>query len=77
MTATEICSAARQISPRIQLRDVRLLLKQLQDKGLLGILNARKANGSVHELTPWGREAVQAAFGIAVDPSQPNIDCRK
>lgn len=77
MTATEICWAARQLSPRIQLRDVWYLLKQLQERGLVRALNPRAANGRLQELTVRGREVVQATFEIQIDPSPPGIDWRK
>lgn len=77
MTATEICSAARQITPRIQLRDVWFLLRQFQERGLVTSPNPRVTNGRLHELTLRGVDAVREAFGMIVAPPPSLVDWRK
>jgi hypothetical protein len=77
MTATEICTAARSFSPRIQLRDVWFLMQQLQERGLAVCLNPRLITGRLYVLTNKGRNAVRKAFENAVDEAPENVDWRK
>ena len=77
MTGTEICTSARAISPRIQLRDVRFLLHQMQERDLVYCINPRLVTGRLHALTARGREGVHAAFGKPVSVPPSNIDWRK
>jgi len=39
MTASEICAAAREFAPRLQLRDVWFLMRQMAERGLARPLN--------------------------------------
>jgi DNA-binding MarR family transcriptional regulator len=77
MTAKEICIAARRQSPRLQLRDVWHLLRELQARGLVICHNPRLVTGRLYELTPRGRMAVLALSGLNVSPSRDDIDWRK
>jgi Fe2+ or Zn2+ uptake regulation protein len=77
MTATEICSAARTMNPRIQLRDVWHLLRQMQDRELVDCINPRLVTGRLFVLTMRGRYDVHAAFGTVVPTPPSNIDWRK
>ena len=76
MTAVEICDAARQWAPRLQLRDVWFLMRQMADKGLALPLNERSNNGRLYALTDAGRRAVAAAFDISISPRSPSINWR-
>jgi len=76
MTAVEICDAARQWAPRLQLRDVWFLMRQMADKGLALPLNERSNNGRLYALTDAGRRAVAAAFDIPIFPLSPAINWR-
>jgi len=64
MTASEICRAARQTNPHVQLRDIWLIMRQLEEKKLVVCLNPRQTNGKLYSLTDHGREVVAAGFGI-------------
>ena len=74
MTALEICDAARQWAPRLQLRDVWFLMRQMIDKNLALALNERSNNGRLYALTDAGRRAVKAAFGVSIPPLSESID---
>ena len=73
MTGSEICRAARAFSPKIQLRDVWFLTRQLWRRGFVSILNARLTNGRLYCLTERGREAVRTAFGVTYAPAPKRI----
>jgi len=72
MTAGEIWQAARQLNPKIQLRDVRPLLRPFIEKGLIYCLVHEKVKGSLFFWTEYGKEIVSLA-GIYV-PAAPDID---
>ena len=74
MTAVEICDAARQWAPRLQLRDVWFLMRQMADKGLALPLNERSNCGRLYALTDAGRLAVVRAFAISIEPSPSGVD---
>jgi hypothetical protein len=76
MTAVEICDAARQWAPRLQLRDVWFLMRQMADKGLALPLNERSNCGRLYALTDAGRRAVRMAFNVAIPPLSESIDWR-
>lgn len=76
MTAVEICDAAQQWAPRLQLRDVWFLMRQMADKGLALPLNERSNNGRLYALTDAGRRAVAAAFDVPVTPLPSSINWR-
>jgi hypothetical protein len=77
MTGTEICTTARAINPRIQLRDVWHLLQEMQARELVICRNPRLVTGRLYELTGHGKEAVTLAFGAVLPPVSGQIDWRK
>ncbi len=77
MTGTEICAIARTFNPRIQLRDVWHLLRQMQDREMVYCLNPRLVTGRLYALTERGRDEVHAAFGVVIAVPPANIDWRK
>ena len=58
MTSSEIWRAAQKIAPRIQLRDVWFLLRQMQQRGLVTCYNPRELNGKVYY---WQKPEVSAS----------------
>jgi len=70
MTASEICAAARERAPRLQLRDVWFLMRQMGARGLAVPLNARSNSGRLYALTDKGRKAVAQAFNVPI-PALP------
>lgn len=72
-----MCAAARALSPRIQLRDVWHLLREMQQRELVFCLTPRLVTGRLYWLGAKGRAAVQGAFGISVNEPPSNIDWRK
>jgi DNA-binding PadR family transcriptional regulator len=76
MTASEICAAARQRAPRLQLRDVWLLMRQMGERGLAMPLNERSNNGRLYALTDQGREAVTLAFHVSISALAATVDWR-
>lgn len=72
MPASELCHEARRINPRLQLRDLWLLLPQLKERGLVVCLTPRQANGKLYALTPTGRRLVQHTFALA-HPALPHL----
>lgn len=77
MTPAEICSAARLINPRIQLRDIWFIARGLRDRGLLRCLNPTHTTGKLYALTDRGREAVERAFGLKFDPVPSGVNWNK
>src|SRR3989442_8248237 len=77
MTSSEICAAARRINPRVQLRDVWFIIRQLMQRKFVHCLNPRRTNGQLFYLTDQGRDAVAAAFGRRCDPLPQNVNWRK
>jgi len=77
MTTTEICAAARASAPRIQLRDVWFVLRQMQQRNLARCLNPRHVTGKLYVLTLRGRRVVQEAFGLEVPAEAKGLDWRK
>ncbi len=71
MTTSEICTAAREFTPRIQLRDVWYLLQQMRERDLVRCLNPHHVTGKLYELTLRGRRALPGAFDVA-----PTINAR-
>jgi len=77
MTGMEICTVARTINPRIQLRDVWHLLRQMQDREMVYCINPRLVTGRLFAMTERGRDEVHAAFGIIVGIPPAGLDWRK
>jgi Fe2+ or Zn2+ uptake regulation protein len=77
MTTTEICKATRSLSPRIQLRDIWLVLKEMRERGSVICLNPRHVTGKLYALTKRGRRVVKQTFGIEVPQIPQHIDWRK
>src|SRR5688500_815472 len=77
MTESQICSKARALAPRIQLRDVWFLVRQCSAQGLTYCLNPGQVTGKLYFLTDLGRAVVEAAFGQKVDPCPPGIDWKR
>ena len=77
MTPAEICAAARNINPRIQLRDVWLLMQQFVEHGLVICLGPDNGNGRLYSLSERGRAAVLSAFGIASKAPSKAVVWRK
>ena len=47
MTTSQILESAKSLAPRIQLRDLWLILKQMQERGLVACLNPDMGNGKL------------------------------
>jgi DNA-binding PadR family transcriptional regulator len=77
MTGTEICAIARTCNPRIQLRDVWHLLRQMQEREMVYCINPRLVTGRLYALTERGRDEVHAAFGVVIAVPPENVDWRK
>ncbi|MGC8989023.1 MAG: hypothetical protein ACP5MD_02775 [Verrucomicrobiia bacterium] len=77
MTPAQICSAARLINPRIQLRDIWFIARGLRDRGLLRCLNPTHTTGKLYGLTDRGREAVERVFGLKFDPVSSGVNWNK
>ena len=76
MTASEICAAAKELTPRLQLRDVWFLMRQMGERGLAVPLNERSNNGRLYALTEKGRKAVALAFNISIPEQARTVDWR-
>ena len=77
MTSKEICATARVLTPRLQLRDVWHLLKEMHARGLVICHSPRLVTGRLYELTPRGRAAVAVGFGVRISVPHVDIDWRK
>jgi hypothetical protein len=74
MTGTEICTAAREFAPLLQLRDVWFLMKQLQNRGLATCLNPEAVTGKLFCLTDRGGAVLLHGFGQEVRPVPDEVD---
>lgn len=77
MTSTEICLAARTLSPSIRLRDVWLILKDMKERNLVVCLNSRPVTAKRYTLTLRGRWTVRQAFKLEVSRPPRDVDWRK
>ena len=76
MTASEICAAARELAPCLQLRDVWFLMRQMGARGLAVPLNERSNSGRLYALTDKGRKAVAVAFNLSIPALPRTVDWR-
>jgi hypothetical protein len=76
MTASELCAAARELAPRLQLRDVWFLMRQMAERGLAAPLNERSNSGRLYALTDKGRRAVAVAFNVFIPAMPATVDWR-
>lgn len=76
LTASQLWQLARTHAPKLQLRDVWFLLRQMQAQGLVQCLNPSLLNGKVFYWTETGRECVAAALGQPVDMLPSNLNWR-
>jgi DNA-binding PadR family transcriptional regulator len=77
MPASELHREARRNNPRIQLRDLWLILPQLIERRLVVCLNHRQANGRLYALTPLGRKLVEHTFGLRHSAPADGVDWRR
>lgn len=77
MTAKEIMTAARQVNPRLQLRDLWFLLPQLIRRNVVQCLTPDELNSKLYCLTDFGRFAAEMGFGIVVEGTVEGIDWHK
>src|SRR6266516_67365 len=77
MIASQIWQAAREFNPRIQLRDVWFIMRQLEGRKLVVCLNPRRTNGRLFYLTDEGRQLAAAAFGVKRDPLPESVNWQK
>jgi len=81
MVASQIWQAAREFNPRIQLRDVWFIMRQLEGRKLVVCLNPRRTRrtntGRLFYLTEEGRQLAAAAFGVKRDPLPESVNWQK
>jgi len=77
MIGSEICAAARRLTPRIQLRDVTFHLKQMRQRRLVYCLNPRQVTGKLYFFTDAGRRLMRSAFGLRIVPEDLAVDYSK
>jgi len=68
LTVAQIWQLARELTPKIQLRDASRILRQLAQRGLLQCLNPSLPTGRVYYWTEAGRVSAMTALNISVDP---------
>jgi len=77
MTASQIRQAAHVFAPRLQLRDVWLIMGELQQRNLAYCLNPEHATGKLFFFTSRGRDLVALAFALPISlPGEP-VDWRR
>lgn len=74
MIPSEICAAAKQHAPRIQLRDVWLVLKQMESKSLVSCLTPDVVTGKLFYWTNLGRQIAGKMFSVAFSELLTDID---
>jgi len=67
-TASGIWKEAVALAPKLQLRDVWFILRQLEARGLAQCFNPSLLNGKIFFWTEAGRTAAEAVFGDAIIP---------
>ena len=77
MIGTEICAAARRLTPCIQLRDVTFHLKQMRHRRLVYCLNPRQVTGKLYFFTDAGRRLMRSTFGLRIVPEDLAVDYSK
>jgi hypothetical protein len=77
MTTSEICAAARQDNPRIQLRDVWHVMQEMKQRHLVQCPNPRHVTGKLYVLTPLGARIVRQAFAVRIDSDTQSLNWRK
>ena len=77
MTTSEICTAAHQENPKIQLRDIWHVIRDFQQRKLVQCLNPRHVTGKLYVLTPLGTRVVRNAFGIRSVTGSKDLNWRK
>ncbi len=77
MTATQLCLAARPLSPHVQLRDIWFLMKQFEERGLALCLSPRQKTGRLFCLTDHGRQVVAHGLGVHVKPIARRVNWKK
>jgi len=73
MTASEIWREAQTVNAHIQLRDVWLILRQSERRGLVHCYSRGELTGKVYYWTDQGRAAIEQAFRIALPPPPQGI----
>src|SRR5213593_2016746 len=68
LTASRIWKEAVALAPKLQLRDVWFILRQLEARGLAQCFNPSLLNGKVFFWTEAGRTAAEAVFGHVIIP---------
>ncbi len=76
MIGSEICAAARKLAPKIQLRDVSMILRQMEKRRLVQCLNPGRTSGQLFCFTPKGRRLMKKAFEVELPPPPEGIDWR-
>ena len=66
LCGVEMLARARQSSPKIRLRDIRLILRKMQQRGLARCLNPEDLTGRLYFFTGRGIELAREEFGIPV-----------
>ncbi len=74
MAMTEIRESAALYAPKIQLRDVSVILNALSIRNLVVCLTPEQVNGKVIVLTCAGREVVKKMFDVEVRVPPSDID---
>lgn len=74
MCGTEILEKAKMEAPRIQLRDVRLILRHSQQRDITYCLNPHVRNGRLHYFTKKGYRCMRNVFGITPAPIPLDMD---
>lgn len=72
MTGAQLCLAARVIAPKVTARDIRAILRQLEEYGLVRCLNPQAPCGRLFEATDEGR-VVFAGIGSDEAPELPEL----
>lgn len=65
------------MSPKLQLRDIWLILREMEARGLVNCLNPRHVTGKLYAFTLRGRRTVKQAFSIQVSRPPNDVDWRK
>lgn len=76
MTATEIRQACVSMAPRIQLRDIWLIIRKLAERGLVACLTPGQLTGKVFTLTELGGAMAGKAVGVNAEAPRQDVDWR-
>ena len=74
MCGVELLAKAKLLTPKIRLRDIRLILRKLEDRNLIFCLNPNALTGRLYFYTGLGIRLLREELGIQLLQADPSLD---